>query len=105
MTTQGLAPNPAPRKMSTMRQLAGKHAPGDEITMVRRCANCDIRIQWQGTVVDGMTYCCLGCSQGGPCSCDYFNLPRDTGNAGLVSPGAEKREHRNLHRCREDADS
>ena len=40
------------------------------------CANCGIEINWQPTIVDGRTYCCLGCSLGGPCSCDYSNLPR-----------------------------
>ena len=40
------------------------------------CANCGIEIDWQPTVVDGRTYCCLGCALGGPCSCDYSNLPR-----------------------------
>jgi hypothetical protein len=40
------------------------------------CANCGIEITWQPTVVDGQTYCCLGCSLGGPCSCDYSNLPK-----------------------------
>ena len=40
------------------------------------CANCGIAIHWQATVVDGRTYCCLGCAQGGPCECDYDNLPR-----------------------------
>ena len=40
------------------------------------CANCGIEIDWQPTVLDGRMYCCLGCSLGGPCSCDYSNLPR-----------------------------
>ena len=39
-------------------------------------ANCGIEIKWQPTIVDSCTYCCLGCSLGGPCSCDYSNLPR-----------------------------
>jgi len=39
------------------------------------CANCGIVIRWQPTIVDGKTYCCLGCAQGGPCTCDYQNLP------------------------------
>jgi hypothetical protein len=39
------------------------------------CANCGIRIKWQPTIVDGNLYCCLGCAMGGPCSCDYSNLP------------------------------
>lgn len=40
------------------------------------CANCGIAIHWQPTIVDGQAYCCLGCAQGGPCECDYDNLPR-----------------------------
>lgn len=39
------------------------------------CATCGIVIRWQPTIVDGRTYCCLGCAQGGPCKCDYDNLP------------------------------
>jgi len=44
--------------------------------MNRVCANCGIAIDWQATVVDGDMYCCLGCVRGGPCTCDYSNLPR-----------------------------
>jgi hypothetical protein len=40
------------------------------------CANCGIVIGWQPTIVDGREYCCLGCAEGGPCNCDYDNLPR-----------------------------
>jgi hypothetical protein len=40
------------------------------------CSNCGITIRWQPTIVDGKAYCCLGCAQGGPCQCDYDNLPR-----------------------------
>ncbi len=43
--------------------------------METRCENCGILITWQPTVVDGQAYCCLGCAVGGPCSCDYSNLP------------------------------
>jgi len=39
------------------------------------CANCGIVIRWQPTILDGRIYCCLGCAQGGPCECDYDNLP------------------------------
>jgi hypothetical protein len=41
----------------------------------RVCATCGIVIRWQATIVDGRAYCCLGCAQGGPCKCDYDNLP------------------------------
>lgn len=36
-----------------------------------RCANCDIDILWPPVVVQGKTYCCIGCAAGGPCNCDY----------------------------------
>ena len=39
------------------------------------CVNCGIIIRWQPTLVEGRTYCCLGCARGGPCECDYDNLP------------------------------
>jgi hypothetical protein len=39
------------------------------------CANCGIVVRWQPTIVDADIYCCLGCAQGGPCECDYDNLP------------------------------
>ncbi|HEY7349166.1 MAG TPA: hypothetical protein VH599_12710 [Ktedonobacterales bacterium] len=38
---------------------------------LRRCANCDIEIAWSPIISDGLAYCCTGCAQGGPCSCDY----------------------------------
>jgi hypothetical protein len=31
-------------------------------------ANCGIEIRWRPTIVDGLPYCCLGCSRGGPCT-------------------------------------
>jgi hypothetical protein len=52
--------------------------------MSERCANCGIEIRWQPTVVDGRAYCCVGCSHGGPCSCDYGNLPSSVGRYELV---------------------
>lgn len=38
------------------------------------CANCEIEIRWRPTVVNGSPYCCQGCSEGGPCICDYAHL-------------------------------
>ena len=58
-----------------------------------RCANCKIEIHWQPTVIDGVTYCCLGCSQGGPCTCDYSQLPHDKDGAALVFQGRVSRGH------------
>lgn len=43
--------------------------------MNRVCANCGITIDWQATVVEAQVFCCLGCASGGPCTCDYSNLP------------------------------
>jgi hypothetical protein len=40
------------------------------------CDNCGIPIRWQPTLVDGKFYCCPGCAEGGPCKCDYDNLPQ-----------------------------
>ncbi len=48
------------------------------------CTNCRIMIRWQPTIVDGKPYCCLGCAQGGPCECDYDNLPQRDGSNALV---------------------
>jgi hypothetical protein len=39
------------------------------------CANCGIVIRWQPTRVEASVYCCSGCAEGGPCRCDYDNLP------------------------------
>jgi hypothetical protein len=52
--------------------------------MSAHCANCGISIEWQPTIIEGRTYCCLGCSRGGPCECDYSRLPREADNAALV---------------------
>jgi len=41
-----------------------------------KCANCQIAIRWRPTIVNGKFYCCLGCAEGGPCTCDYSRLPK-----------------------------
>ena len=48
------------------------------------CANCGIEIRWQPTIVNGRTFCCLGCSRGGPCTCNYSRLPRSEDAAALT---------------------
>ena len=48
------------------------------------CANCGIVIIWEATIVEGRNYCCPGCAQGGPCNCDYDNLPRSGGSNPIV---------------------
>jgi hypothetical protein len=52
--------------------------------MSTHCVNCGISIEWQPTIINGRTYCCLGCSRGGPCECDYALLPREADSAALV---------------------
>lgn len=47
-----------------------------EVMHQTRCENCGIVIRWQPTIVESRTYCCPGCAQGGPCECDYDNLPQ-----------------------------
>ena len=47
------------------------------------CANCGIEIRWRPTIVDGVAYCCLGCSRGGPCECDYARLPSADDHAAI----------------------
>ena len=49
------------------------------------CANCGIEFNWQPTIVDGVVYCCIGCSQGGPCTCDYSRLPQPDDPTALAS--------------------
>ena len=49
------------------------------------CANCGFEFNWQPTIVDGAVYCCIGCSQGGPCTCDYGNLPQPDDRTALAS--------------------
>ncbi len=47
------------------------------------CANCDIEISWLPITSGGLTYCCWGCAQGGPCSCDYSEHASLSGGAGV----------------------
>ena len=55
-----------------------------------KCSNCGITIHWQPTIVDGKIYCCLGCAQGGPCECDYDNLPQPNQVNAMVLQKAPK---------------
>lgn len=59
----------------------GKH---DRMRQQLVCANCKIVIRWQATIVDGQSYCCPGCAKGGPCECDYDNLPRSGEHSPIV---------------------
>lgn len=55
------------------------------------CENCGIVIDWQPTIVSDKTYCCAGCAQGGPCDCDYDNLPRSgDAHAMVLHPAREQ---------------
>jgi hypothetical protein len=60
------------------------------------CANCGIEFNWQPTIVDGVTYCCIGCSQGGPCTCDYSCLPQPDDHAVLASVPQDDNEKRSI---------
>jgi hypothetical protein len=52
------------------------------------CTCCGIGIHWQPTIVDGKLFCCLGCAEGGPCICDYDNLPKSgKPNELVIRPG------------------
>ena len=42
--------------------------------MAVKCANCEIEIRWPPVVTHGEVYCCEGCAEGGPCTCDYEQL-------------------------------
>lgn len=66
--------------------------------MVQKCENCGIEIHWQPTVIDGMVYCCLGCSRGGPCDCDYSNLPHGTDRLVLVLRQSEEKKIVRIYR-------
>lgn len=58
------------------------------------CANCGIVVRWQSTTVDGKSYCCLGCAHGGPCECDYDNLPQPDQLNALVLQKRERSDVR-----------
>ena len=37
-----------------------------------RCFNCEIEFAWPAVSdARGASYCCIGCAQGGPCTCGY----------------------------------
>ncbi len=52
--------------------------------LLPQCANCQITIHWLPTVVDGRFYCCFGCADGGPCTCDYSHLPVASERSAMV---------------------
>ncbi len=60
------------------------------------CANCGIEFDWQPTIVDGVAYCCIGCSQGGPCTCDYSRLPQPDDPTALASVPQDDNEKRSI---------
>ncbi len=41
----------------------------------KRCASCDIGLNEAAVIVEGLSYCCRGCAQGGPCVCNYVGDP------------------------------
>jgi len=48
------------------------------------CATCGIAVRWQPTIIDTKVFCCLGCALGGPCTCDYDRLPRESDHSAIV---------------------
>jgi hypothetical protein len=68
----------------------GKMRGDEKIT----CANCGITITWKPTIVDNKFYCCIGCSQGGPCTCDYSRLPRPEEKAPIIVKEAAEEKGR-----------
>lgn len=39
------------------------------------CVGCEAEFAWEPVVHAGLTYCCEGCSAGGPCTCSYDLAP------------------------------
>ncbi len=68
--------------------------------MYPMCASCGIEIRWQPTTLGGAQYCCIGCAEGGPCTCDYSQLPRREAHTAIVVH-YEFREHVAIVRHRE----
>lgn len=58
------------------------------------CTTCGIVIRWQPTIVEGRAYCCLGCAEGGPCECDYDNLPQQGVTNPLVIQAPDSQQNR-----------
>jgi hypothetical protein len=56
------------------------------------CKTCGIVIRWQPTFVEGKAYCCPGCAGGGPCECDYDNLPEPGVTNPLMIHAADPRD-------------
>ena len=52
--------------------------------LLPQCANCQITIHWLPIIVDGQSYCCFGCAEGGPCTCDYGHLPEASERSAMV---------------------
>jgi hypothetical protein len=66
------------------------------------CANCGFEFEWQPTIVDGVVYCCIGCSEGGPCTCDYDNLPQPGDRTALASIPQNDEKKRSIRRYEQD---
>lgn len=54
------------------------------------CDTCGITIAWQPTLIGKGVYCCTGCAEGGPCTCDYGSLPARDERAAIIV--AERRQ-------------
>ncbi len=57
------------------------------------CENCGIVIRWQPTIVGERVYCCAGCAQGGPCECDYENLPQPDDMRAMMLHPARRQQY------------
>jgi len=51
-----------------------------------RCESCDIELTETAVSVEGHTYCCSGCADGGPCVCSYENAPASYSGNGHSDP-------------------
>jgi hypothetical protein len=80
--------------VETTLRLGGERGSTQLMDRAKVCANCGIAIQWQPTIVVGKTYCCLGCAHGGPCECDYDNLPLPGAVNPIVHQPSESRPER-----------
>ncbi len=62
-----------PAFLCVVNMKASKRREGQRVAPL--CANCGIEIEWAPTLAADEVYCCGGCARGGPCICDYSDLP------------------------------
>ena len=54
----------------------------NELKRQIKCSNCSYDLEQTTLVVDGKSYCCSGCVQGGPCICSYRQSPEQAVSSG-----------------------